>query len=303
MKTILLPFHDEEAGRTALDAASLVAQRFGSYLEGLLVQETPQLNFGRGMTVPAEYLSEIARHWRQFADSAREHFRMITGRKECRRANSRRRRRGRSPAGARSMDGRPRLLPSTAGYSISSWSAGHPASRRADGRRHARRHCSRPAGQCCSRARGHRRRSAIPLSSPGTDQRKQRARWRLAMPLLTAASRVIVMSVESGMMPGPSGREMAQHLVRNGIAAEAILVPTSGRTVGETIIRESEEAAADLLVKGAYTTKPVAPSDLRRRHGARDPTRPDAGIARPLKENGAMKSRALWAGEFWKHNR
>lgn len=57
MKTILLPFHDENAGRTALDAATLVARRFGSYLEGLLVQETPQLSFDRGMTVPAEYLT------------------------------------------------------------------------------------------------------------------------------------------------------------------------------------------------------------------------------------------------------
>ena len=46
MKTILLPFHDEEAGHTA-DAATLVAQRFGSYLEGLLVQETPLISFGR----------------------------------------------------------------------------------------------------------------------------------------------------------------------------------------------------------------------------------------------------------------
>ena len=53
MKTILLPFHDENAGRTALDAATLVARRFGSYLEGLLVQETPQLS----LTVPAEYLT------------------------------------------------------------------------------------------------------------------------------------------------------------------------------------------------------------------------------------------------------
>ena len=65
----LLPFHDEEAGRTALDAATLVAQRFGSYLEGLLVQETPLISFGRGMTVPADYLSEMTRQWRDFADA------------------------------------------------------------------------------------------------------------------------------------------------------------------------------------------------------------------------------------------
>jgi hypothetical protein len=53
MKTILLPFHDEDAGRTALDAATLVARRFGSYLEGLLVLEGPHLTFDRRMPVPA----------------------------------------------------------------------------------------------------------------------------------------------------------------------------------------------------------------------------------------------------------
>ena len=99
MKTILLPFHDEEAGRTALDAATLVAQRFGSYLEGLLVQETPLISFGRGMTVPADYLSEMTRQWRDFADAARERFRLITRGKGWRRVNSRRRCRDRSPAG------------------------------------------------------------------------------------------------------------------------------------------------------------------------------------------------------------
>src|SRR5512144_1609904 len=78
MKTILLPFHDEEAGRTALDVGTQVAQRFGSYLEGLLVQETLQLSFGRGRTVPADYLSEMTRQWRDCADAARERFRSIT---------------------------------------------------------------------------------------------------------------------------------------------------------------------------------------------------------------------------------
>jgi nucleotide-binding universal stress UspA family protein len=62
-----------------------------------------------------------------------------------------------------------------------------------------------------------------------------------------------VISVDGGMMPGPSGRDMAQHLGRHGIAAEAVKVAAGTRSVGETIIRESEQAAADLIVKGAYT--------------------------------------------------
>ena len=41
----------------------------------------------------------------------------------------------------------------------------------------------------------------------------------LAMPFLSQAETVVVLSVEEGMVPGPSGAEIAQGLVRNGIAA------------------------------------------------------------------------------------
>ena len=42
----------------------------------------------------------------------------------------------------------------------------------------------------------------------------------LAMPFLSQAETVVVLSVEEGMVPGPSGAEIAQGLVRNGIAAQ-----------------------------------------------------------------------------------
>ena len=78
MKTILLPFHDADAGRTALEAACVVAQHFGSYLEGLLVREGPHIDFGPGMAIPPQYLSEAAAEWRQFAESVRQHFVSVT---------------------------------------------------------------------------------------------------------------------------------------------------------------------------------------------------------------------------------
>ena len=253
MKTILLPFHDEEAGRTALDAASLVAQRFGSYLEGLLVQETPQLNFGRGMTVPAEYLSEMARHWRQFADSAREHFRIITRQKGMPPGELETEAQG-PIAGWREIDGREAEVVAEHGRIFDLIVVGRTssaaASRWQETCEAALFETGRPVLLAGSRSPATLGDSIVIAWNGSTETARTVA---LAMPLLAAASRVIVMSVESGMMPGPSGREMAQHLVRNGIAAEAILVPTRGQTVGETIIRESEEAAADLLVKGAYT--------------------------------------------------
>jgi nucleotide-binding universal stress UspA family protein len=75
-----------------------------------------------------------------------------------------------------------------------------------------------------------------------------------AMPFLLAAKDVLVLSVEEGMVPGPLGREVAQCLVRNGIAARSKTMQSGSRgTIGATILAECGAVGADLLVKGAYT--------------------------------------------------
>lgn len=73
------------------------------------------------------------------------------------------------------------------------------------------------------------------------------------MPFLALAKRVVVLSVHGGMVPGPSGLEVAQSLVRNGIEAEAIERTAERRLIGETILAAAGELGCDLLIKGAYT--------------------------------------------------
>jgi nucleotide-binding universal stress UspA family protein len=75
----------------------------------------------------------------------------------------------------------------------------------------------------------------------------------LAMPFLESAETVVVLSVEDGMVPGPSGAEVAQGLVRNGIAARAQQVRAGDRAIGAVILDECQALGADLLLKGAYT--------------------------------------------------
>ena len=75
----------------------------------------------------------------------------------------------------------------------------------------------------------------------------------LAMRLLREASAMEVLTVEGGTVPGPSGRQMANHLVRNGISADARTVQLAGRSIGEAIVEEARDFGADLLIKGAYT--------------------------------------------------
>jgi nucleotide-binding universal stress UspA family protein len=75
----------------------------------------------------------------------------------------------------------------------------------------------------------------------------------LAMPFLAQAETVVVLSVEDGMVPGPSGGEIAHGLMRNGIAAKTQQIRAGDRSVGAAILDRCRELGADLLLKGAYT--------------------------------------------------
>jgi len=54
--------------------AHLVASRFGSYIEGLFVLQPPPIIAGEGITIPGEYLTQLAEEGRRLADGARERF-------------------------------------------------------------------------------------------------------------------------------------------------------------------------------------------------------------------------------------
>ena len=74
-----------------------------------------------------------------------------------------------------------------------------------------------------------------------------------AMPLLRLAQRVTVCTVEGATVAGPSGEQMARSLKMNGIAAETIVLNPGKRSAGETILAKADELGCDLVVKGAYT--------------------------------------------------
>jgi nucleotide-binding universal stress UspA family protein len=74
-----------------------------------------------------------------------------------------------------------------------------------------------------------------------------------AMPLLKRADEVLVVTVEQGMVPGPSGQDLAQNLTRSGIATRVRHVEVDRRSVGEAMLAESRTFGANLMVKGAYT--------------------------------------------------
>jgi nucleotide-binding universal stress UspA family protein len=74
-----------------------------------------------------------------------------------------------------------------------------------------------------------------------------------ALPLLREAKQVTVLAVEGGMTPGPTGEEFAHYLRMNAVAATAVTEAPGPRTTGETILDHARTHGCDLLVKGAYT--------------------------------------------------
>ena len=75
-----------------------------------------------------------------------------------------------------------------------------------------------------------------------------------AMPLLQKADRVTVLTVTGGTaVSGPSAEQLIRYLQRNGIAAEPLTVELDGKNTGEAILATAESLGCNLLIKGAYT--------------------------------------------------
>lgn len=253
MKTILVPYHDTRSAEAAIASAVLVAHRFGGYLEGLLVREGPHLGFGERFNVPPEYLSDVAKQWRVFADMAREQFIRIVrdrglpvGELESESDGP--------VAGWREIEGAEGSVVGEYGRlfdlivigrsqdeSVASWQETCESALFESGR---------PV--LVANGRGVERiGDTIVVAWNGSTEAARTVAH--AMPFLKEAKRVVVLTVEGGMMPGPHGRDLAAHLSRDGIAAEALTIDPAGLSVGEAIIDEAERQNADLLVKGAFT--------------------------------------------------
>ena len=74
-----------------------------------------------------------------------------------------------------------------------------------------------------------------------------------AMPLLKRAERVTILTVESATVAGPSGEDLARSLAAHGIIAATITLASSKANAGDTILKKAAELGCDLIVKGAYT--------------------------------------------------
>jgi len=256
MKTILLPYHDEDAARSALNTAILLAKRFDSYLEGLLAFNEPRLAVGTfypGMAPPPDYLTLATEEWRGFADRARTDFLKIT-----------------------SENGLPFQEPETGGRGLAAgWSEGQGSEAEIVGTHgrvfdlivmgRTKTNESSRWRETCEAALFETGRPLLlaPLAAPATVGKSIVIGWNgstetartiaMAMPLLLAADRVEVLTVEGETSFGPSGSQIAEHLGHHGINVTSRTLKPEGRPAGEVILDEAGDIGADLVLKGAFT--------------------------------------------------
>ncbi|HSH41469.1 MAG TPA: universal stress protein [Arenicellales bacterium] len=253
MKTILLPYRGDERANAPLELAYAVATHFGGYIEGLFVRQPPPLVSGEGITIPGDYITELEEEARHASQRAKESFAQFMSGKGVPLEDVRFAAEGAS-AGWRDAEGFESRVVGEHGRLFDLIIVGC-ASRPSAGENDA----------VCEAALFDSGRPVMmaPAEPPETLGRTIVVAWNgstetartigFGMPFLLDAEKVVVLTVEGSTVPGPGPDQVADHLVRNGVKAEAKTVPSDGRAAGQAILDECRAAGADLLLKGAYT--------------------------------------------------
>ena len=253
MKTILVPFYDDDIAQSALGASWLVAERFNSYVEALFVMRPPQIFDGEGIALAGSYMTQLKDEERRLAESAHKRFQSVI-----------------ESRGVSVVDVATEADGVTAGWRETEGLEGQVVGDY--GRLFDLIVIGRNFGQpwidwsvMCEAALFETGRPVLVAAAqtPSSIGERVVVAWNgstetarciaLSMPFLERADAALVLTVEGWQVPGPSGDQVTAHLRRNGISATAKHVDSGSRSVGEAILDETKEFNADLIVKGAYT--------------------------------------------------
>lgn len=257
MRTILVNLEMSPVLDSVLECALLVARRFGSYIEGLHMRPGQPDIIAAGadgfVAAAPDLVASFEREARERAERARETFESFIARHGLPRATG-------LPAGSgvcadwriesssghaaigglgRVFDlivvGRPlpdSVAPSMAALETALFEAG------------------RPLLIAPPRPPEDLGRRIVIAWNCSTETARTVA---FAMPFLTQAQQITVLTVQRGTVPGPSAAELAQNLQRHGLNVDWREVPSNDRGPGDTVLQQARALGADLLIKGAYT--------------------------------------------------
>lgn len=254
MKAILVPFEESDVVDSVLGTASLAAQRFGSYIEGVYVQPAlPAIASadGFGVVTPAfvekyeqEDRARIGQAEQCFNDFMNSHG-VVSGESPGETD---------SPSAVWQNVGPSDDYVGHRGRLFDLIVVGRPVHGATTPTMHtleaALFETGRPiliAPPTAPKSLG----KTIAIAWNGSTETARTIAF--AMPFLKQATKVIIVTIEDAMVPGPTGAEVATHLSRNGIETFAVDSATGKRSLGEAMLEESVKQGADLVVKGAYT--------------------------------------------------
>ncbi|HEY5701570.1 MAG TPA: universal stress protein [Gammaproteobacteria bacterium] len=253
MKTLLVPFFDDDKAEGALASACLIAKRNNGHVDGLFVLRPPPVFEGEGIAMAGSYMTQFREEGRRLADGARQRFenfikQQSVSLEELAGTSSR------PTAGWREIEGLEgpviseharlfdmMIIGRDFGHPWFDWQVMCEAGLFESGR---------PVLVTPGQASDTLGRKILVAWNGGTETARAIS---MSMNFLAEADAVLVLTVEGATVPGPSGDNVARHLSRNGIAATEKTVATGGRQAGEVINSEALEFGADVIVKGAYT--------------------------------------------------
>ena len=253
MKTILLPFYDDDAAEAALDVSQRLGDRFGSYVEGLFVMRPPQIIDGEGIVLADSYLTQLKEEGRRLGDRARTRFDACVARRGLA-TGSLTEPVGGMVIGWREMEGLEGQVVGDHGrvfdLIVIGREFGHPWVDWHVMAEAALFESGRPIIIAPDKPEEILGENVVIAWNHSTETARTVA---LAMPLLAGARAVTVVGIRGWGVPGPNADQLCGHLLRNGIPASARTVESDGRSPGEVVLDECAALGADLLVKGAYT--------------------------------------------------
>jgi nucleotide-binding universal stress UspA family protein len=245
MKAILVPVEDHPAMQAILQTAFLVAQHFGSHMEGIpLIQDIPALAVEMtGAWALASELSDPKR-----IESARRLFEDFMVSRDV----------GRDPQASSFRWSRETSVSDSQlgsyGRAFDAIIVGRPDLKAGIPRRSTLESALFESGRLLV---------VTPPVAPSIIGSRIVIAWNastetaravgLSMAFLKRAEQVTVLTIEGGTVDGPSGDKLAQSLRLSGINADAVTRSPDAKSIGEAILDNATALGADLLIKGAYT--------------------------------------------------
>jgi len=250
MKTILLPFSGSDTATAALDTALVVARNFGSYIEGLFVRQLPPIIAGEGITLPGDYMTQLAEESQAQAKFAKEKFEKALSERGITSGNVATE--GVS-AGWCEIEGTLTQAIGEYGRVFDLIMVARDEQRTIDWKaacETALFESGRPvmvAGEAAPQSIG----SNVLVAWNGSTETSRAV--AMAMPYLEKANTVKVLTVEGGNVTGPDAERAAGQLRRHGIDVSAETFDPQGVAIGQAILDCAQKMNADLIIKGAYT--------------------------------------------------